>query len=243
MGCEKINNPSEILHSAIPFVGKDYDKTRLIVYASAENLSSYKNEKKGNLDDDNKAIFRRYSNLNKGEYFPDLHCAPVGNGQLLIVSAYILKKLNYKITYDNAYEFISYIAADNLGKFSKVGNSNSDYIGNWNFLKYSKKYIEADLQILQPKMIILPYKAYEINEINELINSYVPSCICIPIYQMYPQNINLKDRISKYPKRRKNNIDPLIWEWHENISDKNIHKDNFRSVYNYLDYIIKKYIK
>ena len=240
---KKLNNPSEVLHPAIPFVGKDYDKTRLIVYASAENLSFYKNDKDGYLDDDNKAIFRRYNYLNKGGYFPQLHCGPIDCGQLLIVSAYILKYLKYKISYNNAYEFIANIAADNFGKFSKVGNSNSDYAGNINLLKYSLKYIEADLQILQPKIIILPHKIYEFKQINELINSYVPSCICIPIYQMNAHNINKKDRISKYPRRKQENIDQLILKWHKNISDKRIPKNNFYSVYNYIDYIIKKYIK
>jgi hypothetical protein len=240
---KKIDNSSEIIHPAIPFVGKNYDKTKLIIYASAENLSFYKREGDGYLDDDKEAIYRRYNYINRKTYFPQLHCGPIDCGQLLIVSAYILKCLNNEILYNDAHEFLSNIAADNFCKFSKAGIKNNDYAGNIDFLRYSFKYIEADLSILQPNIIIMPHRIYSFCEVKELINTYVPSCLCIPIYQMNAHNINRKDRISKYSKRKKENIDPILLDWHEKISDRRIPKNNFLSVYNYLDYILNKYRK
>ena len=240
---KKIENTSEPIHPAIPFVGENYDKTKLIVYASAENLSFYKKDEDGYLDNDNKSIYRRYNYININKYFTQLHCGPIDCGQLLIVSAYILKCLNNKISYKNPHEFLSYIAADNFGKFSKVGNKNNDYAGNINYLKYSFKYIEADLSILKPNIIILPHQIYSFSEVKELIKKHSPSCLCFPIYQMNAHNINNKNRISKYPKRKKENIDPILLEWHEKITDTRIPKNNFLSVYNYLDYIVNKYNK
>jgi hypothetical protein len=240
---KKIENTTEPIHPAIPFVGENYDKTKLLIYASAENLSLYKKERDGWLDNDKKSIYRRYNNINIKEFFPVLNCGPIECGQLLIVSAYILKYLNITISYKNPHEFLSNIAADNFGKFSKAGNKNNDYAGNINYLKYSFKYIKADLSILKPKIIILPHQIYSFSEVKELIKKYSPSCKCFPIYQMNAHNINKKDRISKYPKRKKENIDPILLEWHEKITDKRIPKNNFLSVYNYLDYIIKKYKK
>jgi hypothetical protein len=247
---KKINDSSKIIHPAIPFVGKNYDKTKLIVYASAENLSFYKEE--GYLDDDEKAIYRRYDSIisdkKKGRYFPNFHCGPIDCGQLLIVSAYILKYLNINLNYNDPYEFVTNISADNFGKFSEAGEKNRDYAGNIERLKYSLKYIEADLKILQPKIIILLKRIYEFKEIHKLIQDYLPKCLCIPIYQMFPQNINLKNRISKFPKRKQINIDPILLKWHEKITDYNNKisgqtKKNFYSIYNYIDSVIKEYKK
>jgi len=236
---KKIENQYEPIHPAIPFVGENYDKTKLIVYASAENLSHYKDDGDGYLDDDKKSIYRRYNNINKHKnenYFPDLHCSPITDGQLLIVSAYILKCLNIRISYNDPYEFVSYIAADNFGKFSKAGR-NVDYAGKIDYLQYSFKYIEEDLSILKPKVIILAYKMYSFPEVKELINKHSPQCLCLPIFQMNTHNINRKDRIAKHTKRKKKDIAPILLEWQKNITDRKIHK-NFFSVYNYLDCIL-----
>jgi hypothetical protein len=235
----KIADSSKIVHPAIPFVGENYEKTKLIVYASAENLNFYKRDEDGYLDNDKKAIYRRYND--EKAYFPGLHCGPIGCGQLLIVSAYVLKKLKYKIIYNNPHEFISNIAADNFGKFSIVGEKNRDYAGNIDYLKSSFKYIEADLKILQPEIIILPDTIYRFDEVKKLIKKLVPSCLCIPIYQMFAQNINHKKRISKYLKRKEEDVDPILLKWHKKIP--NNMKENFYSVYNYLDKIINSSIK
>jgi hypothetical protein len=57
------------------------------------------------------------------------------------------------------------------------------------------------------------------------------------------RNINNKKRILKYPKRKKENIDPQISNLHDNLKYKSKTKNNFYSVYNYLDYILNKYKK
>jgi hypothetical protein len=237
---KKVVNSNEPIHPAIPFVGENYDKTRLIVYASAEYIKNYENGD-GDFDNDKTSIYRRYNYINKDDeeqFFPELICAPIS--QLLIVSAYILECLKIKISYNDPYEFISYIAADNFGKFTRVNRK--DYAGNITFLRYSFEYIKVDLRILKPKIIILPYRIYSFPEVKELIDSFSPSCMCLPIYQMNSHNINHKGRISGFPKRREEDIPKILLKWQKKITDKKIHK-NFPSVYNYLDSILKEYKK
>ncbi|MDD5022110.1 MAG: hypothetical protein PHR82_08310 [Endomicrobiaceae bacterium] len=67
---KKKTNKNEIIHPTIPFIGENYDNTKLLLYASAENLIYYYREKNKNnlyLDNDNFAINRHRENCNKSK--------------------------------------------------------------------------------------------------------------------------------------------------------------------------------
>jgi len=232
----------ENIHPAIPFVGKSYEKTKLLIYASAENL----NTDCGHLYDDKEALNRRENtyNRNKNKYFPDLHILPVTDGSLVIVSAYILKKTGKILQYTTPYEFIEHIAVDNFCKFS-IENSgpNMDYAGIISKVRYSLKYVEADLKILEPDMIIMPEKIYNHHEVKQLITKFVPNCIVLPIYQINSRNINHPERIRKYVQKDASTIDDLFVEWQKNLKNGITGKTNknFNSVYTYLDDIVKRF--
>jgi hypothetical protein len=233
-----------LIHPAIPFIGKNYNKTKVLLYASAENLTGYD----GYLDNDNFAINRRreYYNEDKKEEkpFPGVHIGPVGDGSLLIVSAYILNILGIKLEYSTPYEFIEYIAVDNFCKYTKGSLRNEDYAGVTEKIEKSFSYIENDLKILKPKIIILPKTIYKHKEVKQKIERIVPKCLIIPIYQINSTTVNTT--INKYWKRKKKSeIKNILFKWQEmqkKLGNKITGKTNkyFYSVYTYLDDVVKK---
>jgi len=125
----KRNYPSELVRPTIPFVGKQYSdqKIKILVYASAENLSDYW---KGNdkhwtgdwLDDDIRAAKRHrycFDNLEMQEErkLPYVHCSPMQDGGLLTAVMYMASKLRTDETAE-PYAFYETIAFGNYGKFS-----------------------------------------------------------------------------------------------------------------------------
>ena len=245
-----------IVHPAIPFVGKKYNKTKVLLYASAENLSGYN----GYLDDDTIAIKRRrdcYNAAKEGKInFPSVHIAPVDDGSLLIVSAYILDTLGIQLKYSNPYEFIEYIAVDNFCKYSLYNpdnpDKNEDYAGDIEKVEKSFPYIEKDLNILKPRILILPVRIYDHEGVKEIIKKIVPKCRIIPIYQINSGTINriIRSRITNkgtkkgWKRKKKSEIKDKFIEWQENLGNKITGKTNcnFYSVYTYLDDVVKESI-
>lgn len=75
-----IGHTHELIHCPIPFVGKNYSKeeTKILLYASAENLAGYT----GYLDADEDAINRHRNSfewsVTKGDsFFPNVHIQPI----------------------------------------------------------------------------------------------------------------------------------------------------------------------
>ena len=227
----------ELIHTAIPFIGKKYNETKVLLYASAENLSRYD----GYLEKDSDALNRRRGTYNEmHNFFPDVHIAPVADGSLLIVTAYILNILGKTLQYSTPHEFIEYIAVDNFCKFSIKSKANIDYAKDLEKIRYSLEYIKTDLELLKPEIMILPKTIYDHNEVKQLVRRIVPNCLVVPIYQINSRNINI--RISKkYPKKKENTIDNLLvsWQKHPEFGLTGKTNENFYSVYTYLEDIIK----
>jgi hypothetical protein len=238
-GVKKNSDSHAIIHPAIPFVGKDYDKSKLLAYASAENLNWYKKGKETYLDDDEAALIRRRSPLKSDKkekcFFPGLNMGPFGNGYYYIIIAYVLKKLEIELEYETPFDFLYNFAADNFGKFSIAGDENEDYAGKIDYLRRSFKYVEADLETLKPNIIIMPKTIYNFDEVKALIKGIVPESKIISIYQMQPHNIINEDRIAGYPKRKGKKIIEPLSGWHDQIT-KN--KEQFYSIYAYLDSVL-----
>lgn len=242
-------NQTEIVHPAIPFVGKNYEKHRILVYASAENLAKYD----GYLDIDSNAIGRRRGTLDSKKakpIFPNIHIQPIDDGSLLLVSAYIASKLDSEIEInENPYDFIENIAADNFGKFSihSKKKKNVDYARDIDYLKHSFDYIKADIDILKPEILIIPKSIYDTIRKNDKdygIYSIMKRDIAqrVPIYQINARNVNNRKCISKFPQTKPK--EPFL-SWHKKLDKvesagiKGKTNQNFYSVYTYLDECIK----
>lgn len=237
----KVSNPQEIVRPTIPFIGKSYagQKTKVLLYASAENLAGYN----GHLDDDAKAINRHrwYKDNVEKEFFPWVHIAPITDGSLLIVLKYICEQLGIDMP-ATPKEFVESIAFANFGKFSiQSGSSNIDYAQNKSKLDCSLPYVEQDLKLLQPDIIVMFQTMYatERNFIDQLRGD--AQIIGLTQINARTINTNLKRR---YALKDENELSPVIREWydkkhfHENKFTNKTYK-NFLSVFTYLDTILK----
>ena len=142
----------------------------------------------------------------------------------------------------NPFDLVESISLANFGKFSiKTKRENEDYASDYKYLKYSLPYIEADLSILKPQIIIMPVKIYEKREIQNIINKVLPSVTVIPIYQINARNINSirNPIIRKYKKKEKSEISDF-YDWQRHLSNRITGKtnDNFLSVYTYIDKVL-----
>ena len=240
----KKSNDSEFIHLPIPFVGKNYDKTKLLLYASAENLTYYtEQDKEWNvLENNNIAIDRHrycFEQFSNRRYLPYLHIAPVEDGSLLIVTNYILMKIK-GILFQSPYDLGESISLGNFGKFSiNTKTRNQDYANNLSFLRYSIPYIKADLSVLKPEIIIIPVKIYEHKEIKNTIYMIIPNVKVIPIYQINARTINTHIH-KKFTEKDINEIKEF-YEWQKHLSNGITGKTNknFLSVYTYIDHILK----
>lgn len=237
----KICNYEELVSPTIPFVGKNYteQKTKILLYASAENLTNYN----GHLDDDVKAINRHrwYNDHVQRDFFPWVHIAPITDGSLLIVLKYICEKLNISMP-NTPKEFVESISFANFGKFSiQTGSNNIDYAQNKSKLDCSMPYIERDLKILKPDIIVMFKTIYSTEQ--SLIDEWKGDAQVIVMNQINARtvNTNLKRR---FALKDETELSPVIRDWYsiehfyENKFTNKTHK-NFLSVFSYLDSILK----
>ena len=237
----KVSKPQEIVSPTIPFIGTNYtsQKTKVLLYASAENLAGYE----GHLDDDAKAINRHrwYKENVKRKFFPWVHIAPITDGSLLIVLKYICEQLGIDMP-EAPYDFIESITFANFGKFSiQSGTSNIDYAQNKSKLDCSMPYIEQDLKLLQPDIIVMFQTMYatERSELDRLKGD--ARLIGLTQINARTVNTNLKRR---YALKDESELSPVIRDWydikhfHRNKFTNKTHK-NFLSVFTYLDTILK----
>ncbi len=237
----KISNPNELVSPTIPFVGKNYanQKTKILLYASAENLANYK----GHIDDDGLALNRHrwYNDNFQSEYFPWVHIAPISDGSLLIVLKYICEQLGIEMP-DTPKEFVESIAFANFGKFSiQVKTKNIDYAKNKSKLDCSLPYIKSDLELLQPDIIVMIKTMYkkERHHIDEMKGK----ARIIGISQINARTVNQQIKI-KYAMKNESELSPVICDWYDmkhfhTNGFTNITHKNFLSVFTYLDTILK----
>ena len=243
----KKSNPNELVSPTIPFVGKNcaIQRTKILLYSSAENLSDYMNKEKGGwLDEDAKAINRHrwYKDHTPSEFFPWVHISPITDGSLLIVLKYICEQLGIDMPTEPK-EFVESIAFANFGKFSiQSGASNVDYAQNKSKLDCSMPYVEQDLKLLKPDIIVM-FKTIYATERSE-IDRLKGDARIIGLTQINARtvNTNLKRR---YALKDESELSPVIRDWYDkkhfytNKFTNKTHK-NFLSVFTYLDNILKQ---
>lgn len=250
-------NSNEIVKPTIPFVGKNYadQAHKILVYASAENLSGYW---KGNrhswqgdiLDNDAWAENRHRRSLEElnsdpNKFFPNVHIGPMNDGRLATAAYYIARKL-YNMIFDSPNKFYEAIAFANYGKFSietekqkkaRIGcekdgkSANIDYAGNCDLLAVSHCYIQADMEILKPDCIIMPKTMYRAD--REFVDRYKGNAVIIPISQMNARVINC--HIARlHEKYDKEQLPSSVRKWYDMLKTN----DNYLSVFRYLDHVL-----
>jgi len=238
----KKKNIDELVYPSIPFVGNDYDKTKIFLYASAENLANYC----GWLDENKIASNRHrtwFEEKSDNCFFPKVHINPLNNGGLVNIVGYVAMKLSPDFQFKTPRELLEGVAFANFGKFSisdDRNNKNIDYAGNYKKLSDSIEYIKADLVFLKPKVVIIPDTIYKHPRIKAFFQSLFPEIKIIPIYQIHHFNINGKNRLKKYKKKDNNEIG-ILAEWQKEFGKGLTGKtnENFYSFYTYLDYKIE----
>jgi hypothetical protein len=237
-----------IIHPSIPFVGKHFKQTRILLYASAENLT--KND--GSLDLGEKKASECEHVLNRHRayfekpavLFPNVHIQPLTDGGLVNVIGYVAMKLCPDFHFRTPRELLEGVAFANFGKFTIENGSkkkNADYANDYVKLSASCDYIQADLEILAPEILIMPKAIYGHKRIKECIGALLPNVKVIPIFQISHYNINRKDRIKKFSKKEGSKL-PVLNDWHGEFGGilKGKTRENFYSFYTYLDEVMKK---
>lgn len=238
----KLKNPSELVSPTIPFVGKDYhaQKTKVLLYASAEKLVDRNIKYNGHIDDDGLAINRHrwYKDNVEREFFPMVHIRPIEDGCLLIVLRYICEQLGLDMP-TTPKEFVESIAFANFGKFSD--KTDKDYAKDKAKLDCSMPYVKRDLELLQPDIIVMFKSIYETEREN--IKAIKGDAKVIPIYQINVRNINIQIK-PKFALKDKNELSPVIQDWYDarHFNQNKFTGDNrknFLSVFTYLDSVLK----
>ena len=241
----KVSNPEELVSPTIPFVGKNYvaQKTKVLLYASAENLAKYN----GHIDNDDIAINRHrkwFDDSVEKKFFPNVHIAPISDGSLLIVLRYICEQLGIDMPVTPK-EFVEAISFANFGKFSikpvKGSERNIDYAQSKSKLDCCMPYIEKDLEVLKPDIIVMFQTMYsaERSEIERLKGD--AKLILLTQINARTVNTNLKRR---YALKDEAELSPVIRDWYDSRHfNKNKFTNrthtNFLSVFTYLDEVLK----
>lgn len=262
----KASDENDFVHCSIPFVGKEYhsQEVKILVYASAENLSDYyltdqndlhnlQNMHGGVLENDEKAIDRHrffFEQSKNASFFPNVHIQPINNGYLSTAVFYIASKLIGIKDFLKPKQFYEMIAFANYGKFSveterqknirtKIGNIgksiNTDYAGNRKKLSASHEYLSVDAEVLNPDYVIIPQTIYKADK--EFIDKHFPKAKIIPIYQINSTVINcwIVGR-RKFPRYNFSNSEKNIQSWFEKLNNGNP-PNNYLSVFSYLNNI------
>lgn len=246
---ENSKGERKYVRSAIPFVGKEYfsnpNGCRVLLYASAENLSGYADGIE-ELSEEYRVHRCRQSfeaSVAEGDFFPSVHIQPINDGGLLVVAYQILKRIlgdAFEKNYGNMQpaEFLEHICCSNYGKFTLHvgdGKTNYDYAGKKRILKLCHAYVKADIDVLKPDIIIMPKSMYEgAGQKKSFFEKYFSAeeFKVIPVYQVNSTVVNCHIG-SKYIRKNINELTENEMLWHKNL--KRVSQTNFSSVYSYVD--------
>jgi hypothetical protein len=223
----------------IPFVGKKYAEVvnshgseglpKILMYASAENLSEYDlgepDEFRSNIKQDESISWNRhrisYVKIG-GEFFPYVHIQPVTDGGLMCAALLVNYMMTREWYSDNPKVFLETLAVANAGKFSRAG-SNKDYAGSLKYMKPSLAFIEEDLKLLNPDVVIIPRTIYRTICKNEPVKKLLDVRKVVPIYQISHWNMKHLEEYKKCAEKLKEKIgNSVLGEWTEKIAHRRI---------------------
>lgn len=133
----------------IPWIGQKYSQFKILIYASAENLSQGWITK--NLDlFTTPAAYNRHTEFMKREQ--KIRIQPFDTGGLRLISILCLHLLRFS---PSAREDIAdYVAVGSLSKFSPMRQQNRNVDVGPDRLRASTAYLQHDLDVLAPRYII-----------------------------------------------------------------------------------------
>ena len=130
----------------------------MLIYASAENLSYTRRLKEIPvwLTATSQMFRARIDHSMRGG--TNVHIQPIDNGSLLKAARHALTHIKHQGTFSTSSPeaFLNEVAVANPGKFSINTKQNKDYAGDGTPWLASKAFIQADLALLQPDIIIIP---------------------------------------------------------------------------------------
>jgi len=185
---------------SIPFVGRDYlPERRLLIYGSAESLSWYSRQPGGFpewlLDDRARDRHRLVFEKWKGEAreieatrFPNVHIQPVNDGGLLIAAAFA-EALGSRPVPDEPVDFIESTAVANFSKFAIKDGTNIDPARDEAWLAWSLPYVEADLELLKPRWVLMAKSTAELPSVHSLLRRHLKEEQILSVMQCQPKNV------------------------------------------------------
>ena len=247
---------NEYVKPAIPFVGKHYFKQpkgqRVLVYASAENLTWLDPNVENDYYCSFEAMHRSRKNFEGDSFYPNVHIQPINDGGLLIATNRVMRFFFQKEYDEYPREFIERISCANYGKFtimdSDDGNmsdeknrkkrKNIDYASNPKLLDFSKEYVKADLEILKPDYIIMPKTMYFKGKQELFLKSTAPNATIVKIMQINNGNVNRHINRMELPECQLTAMEEV---WKEQVHGYK--KENFLKVYPYIDQVCENECK
>lgn len=146
----------------IPFVGHSWIPGEgVLIYASAENLAGEYSSTPGtvlqtNPLDRHRADFEAWKKMSPRSHFPSVHIQPVSDGPLQVAAAFVRCRGGLECPSDPVLA-VELGAFANFAKFAiKSDTANQDYASDPEKLGASLPYVEADLDTLEPRQILMP---------------------------------------------------------------------------------------
>jgi len=190
------------INPSIPYIGEKYftKKRKIAIYAMAESLTYYLNSNDENPLLESDDAWNRHgvsfthwlaSPQEGRHFFPDVHIQPINSGGLLCAAAFILYKMGWDFnSIGEPKDFLSELVVAHYGKFSCREKTSKDYARNWKLLRPSLPYLEKDLNVLQPDVLIFVGTIFRHKQVAKQIRSLLPNSTIFPIYQFAPRIIH-----------------------------------------------------
>lgn len=145
---------------AIPHVGTEYFNAprKILIYASTENLAWTDQQEmlraKG-LDDQ---LHRAYGAAQRADEEQNVMIEPINNGSLLMAARHALHAFDPELAFTKtgSSDFLQQVVVANASKFSIASRTNIDPASRVKYWPASKPYLETDLAVLQPHIVIIP---------------------------------------------------------------------------------------
>lgn len=185
---------------SIPFVGRQLLPERsLLIYGSAESLSWYSRQPAGFpewlLDDRawdrHRLVFEKWRSEAReveATRFPNVHIQPVNDGGLLIAAAFV-ESLENRPGPDEPVDFIESIAVANFSKFAIKDSTNVDPARNEEWLAWSLPYVEADLELLKPRWVLITKSTAELRSVHSMLRRHLKEEQILSVMQCQPKNV------------------------------------------------------
>ena len=182
----------------IPLVGRQFrGDSSVLVYASAEHL-----EWLDNPEERDKALYEGKAGMDRhramltrngippGKYFPKVGISPVSSGALLCAAHFVTLKIGrLPIAGEEPAAFLENICVANWCKFTLKANS-KDYPDDLNKLSNSLRFVIADLELLRPRVVLLPSRIWRHSTVSVAMQRAAPATLFVPVPQFLPAVVN-----------------------------------------------------